>query len=222
MIPIVYLPPISLSRDLKPGAMVRYRAESQWNMEASQGGTLGYQYDLNFLILRTIRAKRGEEVVEPEGEEPGLAATFRIENMDSIHGTDRMPRVKLAGVYGVRMTEYGMPLKFQMDGAAGLFGLPLLSWYLPPVLGKDGSFAIPSNEIANGVVADGVGSTVRLAKQAVLRTRIWIGPSSVPMRERVTVFQAETTWDLRTGRLLSSNGSVRQPGGVLTFRIVPR
>jgi hypothetical protein len=210
-----------LHRQIRMGELTRYRAESEWKLDSGIAEPRHYRYDLNFLVLKGVRLKRGQRDVPTETsdeDEPGVAATYRVENMDAWAGETRLPRVRLAGVYGVRLTDSGMPLKLVMDGEAGLFGLPLLSWYLPPTLSRDG-FGIPGQWIANGVVAEGRGQVISLGKHAVFHSRIWIGPGELEMEKRPTVFDARTEWDLRTGRLISADGTVTQPGGTLTFTI---
>ena len=222
MLPILHLPPVFIERTLKPGATFRYRAESVWEPAANGGPIRESKYDLTLLVLREVEVK-SDQIPEAERFEvkEGKPATFRMEKLESSLDGQRMPTVRLAGVFGVRLSPAGMPREFSMEDEAGLLGLPLLSWYLPPTL-ENGTFEVPAAPIAPGVSAEGEGRVLSLRKQATFRTKLWIGPDRSSVAARVNVFEALTTWDLKTGRLITAEGTLAQPAGTLRFKIDSR
>ncbi len=205
MLIAVKLPPMPLARPLKPGLVTRYRAESEWN---GRSGSATYRYGLVF----TVAKYKGER---PEFVDVGV----RMENLAMTQNGESVPRVKLAGAFMLQMQPSGPPMGLFLAGKAAALGLPLVAWYLPPAVARE--FEVPEMPIDSNVTATGTGRLIAMGGGYVkVFYDLGIGPSGVPLADRAMKFRATSTIHLRTGVLEAVEGSVVEPGGNLTFRIV--
>ncbi|MGV3615191.1 MAG: hypothetical protein ACO1SV_07640 [Fimbriimonas sp.] len=203
------LPPIPLTRSIKPGQTDRYRAESDWN---GAGNVANYKYEMVMQAARYLERK--PEFVE---------ATFRMESLQMTQNEEKMPRVKLAGVFGVQMRPNGAPGKLRMGGVASTLGFPLLGWYLPDTVGADGRFTVAETEIENGVTAAGWGRLTSLAGGvARFSYELGIGRAGSGDTERDIRYRGVSRFRLDTGQLVSCEGEVIEPNGTLTFKILKK
>lgn len=200
------LPPLPMSRSIKPGQVDRYVAESDW---AGAGNTASYRYDMVVHAAKYLEKK--PEFVE---------TVVRMEGMRMTRNGEAMPRIKLAGVFGVKFRPVGAPDGLRMAGPAATLGMPLLGWYLPESVGPDGRFLVSEVEVENGVTATGWGRLTSLAVGGARFTYdLAIGPAGTPGESRNIRYRGTSIFSLATGRLISSEGEVIDPNGTMTFRI---
>lgn len=218
MLPVLHLPPILLNREIKSGLSVRYQVQSQWEDKTGEGQSRSYQYDLTQNILKFKAPKPGDTVQTDPDQTEGVFGVFKVERMYSATSDMELPMVRLAGVYDARFLSSGMPQDMNMDKEAGTFGLPLLAWFLPASLSKDG-FLVPPTVIGTGVEVEGRGTVRSLYRLARFHLRLTIGPRSLDPEKRPMIVEMDTAWDLRRGRLVAADGTVNTPGGVLAFKI---
>lgn len=205
----VRLPPIPIVRLIKPGQTDRYVVETDW---AGGGNQATYRYDM------TLQAAKYKEKT-PEFVE----AIFRMEGMRSTRNGEEMPRVKLAGVFGVQFRPTGAPGGLHMGGFAATLGMPLLGWYLPEAVEPGGKFAISEVQIESGVTATGWGRLTSLAGGGARFTfDLGIGPADAPPESRPMRYRGVSIVHLPTGRVISTEGELIDANGTMTFKVRKR
>lgn len=203
------LPNIPMTRLIKPGQVDHYVAESDWD---GAGNKATYRYDMAFVAAKYKEKK--PELVE---------VVFRMEQMRTTQNGAEMPRIKLAGVFGVKFGTSGAPAGLRMAGPAATLGMPLLGWYLPESVGDDGKFIVSEVEVENGVTATGWGRLTSLAVGGARFTyELAIGQAGTPAESRPIRYRATSIVNLATGRLVSTEGEIIDPNGTQTFRIKKR
>jgi hypothetical protein len=193
-------------RHVKPGQIDRYTVETEWS---GAGNTASYRYDMTFQA-----AKYKEK--EPEFVE----STFRMEGMRATLNGTAMPRVKLAGVFGVKIRPTGAPGGLRMHGPAATLGMPLLGWYLPEAIEPGGKFTVSEVEVEEGVTATGWGRLTSLAEGgARFSFDLGIGVAKSPAESRPIRYRGVSIVNLATGRVVSTEGEVIDPNGTMTFQV---
>lgn len=201
------LPPIPMVRSIKPGQTDRYTVETEWS---GAGSTASYRYDMTLQAAKFV-AKSKPEFVE---------SVFRMEGMRATLNGEQMPRVKLAGVFGVKFRPSGPPDGLRMKGPAATLGMPLLGWYLPEAVAPGGKFEVVEVEVEEGVTATGWGRVTSLAGGGARFTfELGIGPAGTPTESRQIRYRGVSVVNLATGRLIATEGEVIDPNGTMTFKV---
>lgn len=202
------LPPLRLVRSFRSGQVDRYQVESSWN--GPEKAT--YQYEL-FLTAEKYRKQAPVETI----------VSIRAMNLLMTRNDEKLPVVKMAGAFGVKLGASGGPNGLSVAGPAAIISLPMLCWYLPATTGGGSSFAIEEVPMVEAVHVSGMGKWTNLrAGKAQVTLEYGVGSPKVAFADQPVKVRARVDFVLATGKILSAKGTVTDPQGTMNFSIVGR
>ena len=156
------------------------------------------------------------QVAEEKTGVTKIGVTFM--NLKATIGDKSAPPQKLFGSADFKLAKTGFPLQLSVGGNGGIFVMPLLCLYLPGGTSGD----IPDTEIDNQVHVSGTGK-LRPDKgnesTVDLNIAFSIAGKTLSANETPPSLVAASTFNSKTGTLLTSEGTITSATGVSRFHV---
>ncbi len=172
-------------------------------------GSAHYEFELKMLAERPVEKSTDTRV----------AVTFL--NLRSKFGDMKAPERKMFGSANYQFPTTGFPLDFSLAGNDATFVIPILSWYLPTdAVAVNVDFKVPDMVFDGSIHASGVGDVVKLdGSSATIKLNLGFTGSQTDASATPPAFNSKATFSVKTGVLLSSEGTMSGPTGSMTFHL---
>lgn len=217
---VFFMPPASIqdaAPDLKP-TISRVFKKKEVDLYAisidSEGETSKAHYDYRLKLLA--------EFTIGGALETRVSAAFL--DLRGKIDESQVPRQKQFGSASYLFRPTGFPDDFTFGGQASMFVVPILSWYLPKGTVIQGTNFTVDNQVIDGSVrADGSGSVVKLDHskatiQLALSFFVMGARGKEPLKTN-SFFSSTSIFDVKSGALLSAEGSMKGNDGTMTFHV---
>ena len=175
-------------------------------------GSAHYDYQIRFQLSGAL--------------DPAKPAHFAVTfiNLRGTVGDLDVPKSKLFGASQYDLADTGWPTPFSLVGGNGPFLVPILSWYLPSgVAALKGPMLIPDETLDGSMKMGGTDTLIKLEKgKAIFKLALAFAvrkSDGSGYQDANAGAQITSSFDAKSGRLDSAEGTMKGFGGQMSFKL---